>query len=563
MSVVTLCNKRFSRNLFLKAMGLSILKRFDLRFPCEQEKEYRDSLDADFFLPGSCVTVFVSLVCCWNLYHTSLALASSDYKTISAVMKAINIAVIGMSVAAFVLGILKQKTNHFASINSERVSLVYGSMVLLSEAIGNSWHLPLFFGERPELVFEGWNVKAQEGTLLLSIATWSCGICLATPVRAHLSWIVAFVGLSALTFISVFAGSPHPEYLPSNASRLVLLMCLCLRATYVSERNSRDEWIAQRTVKHQQVVIDQRDQAMSRILNTFCDCLLQIDSDHTILEPCQRLAAILFCQTRCDLQGSVFSEYLASDNDRANFSKAIRTCNSLMDMTPMISVRLRDKTGVVFRASLYYTCFYDKEGKLRYLIGLAESEPRSSVLPAMIPPPQNIGARTISEDSASAQSSEGSVQLDSRPLDLEECAVTFRMQMDSFQIVTCTPSFTGIIGPVEDGQCFTTFIKPSVRSSFVGWAQEFGNTILHSSTIQQLTLQSPGVKDIDYRVQTCYVDAVHLVSSDTGEKEEDDDSSVTDKDVHVRLVLKGVRMQQKTKKRRSVRITSDRDRVNL
>eukprot|EP00928_Gymnodinium_smaydae_P034130 TRINITY_DN24266_c0_g1_i1.p1 TRINITY_DN24266_c0_g1~~TRINITY_DN24266_c0_g1_i1.p1 ORF type:complete len:553 (+),score=48.87 TRINITY_DN24266_c0_g1_i1:47-1705(+) len=524
----------------------TLLQRLDLRFSSKQEKEFRDSLQGGFVLPGYFATVFVSLICSWNLYHTYAAQAQNDYSTIVAVMQVSNFLIIGMSATTFVLVFLRQHTNYFAWLNVEMATIVYASLVLIAEACGNSWHLPLLFGERPELVFPVWEVKAQEGPLLLSIATWSCGSCLVVPIRAHLSWIVAAVGLSILVFVSVFAGSPHPEYLPSNVSRLVCILGFNLRAAYISEQKAREEWLAQRTVKHQQVVIDQRDQAMSRILNTFCDCLLQMASDFTILEPCPRLAAMLMCRRRNHLQGSSFLEYFASEHDRTTFVTAIRTCDSIMDMTPMIPIHLRDSSGMNFRASLYYTSYHDKQNCLRYLIGVVESESRNCVYPTALRPLELASAAsappTIDEDNTSKRSSSSSVQLDTCDLCVEECAVTFRVGMDGFHVVSCSPNFTTLTGPLEDGQCLMPLIDLKCQQSFVAWAQDLGNSFMHARTIRGIILRSPGVKNIRYKVKTCRLDEIRIVRSGGQDNESCDEISAED-DIEMRVAFEGVQMQ--------------------
>eukprot|EP00928_Gymnodinium_smaydae_P074667 TRINITY_DN57697_c0_g1_i1.p1 TRINITY_DN57697_c0_g1~~TRINITY_DN57697_c0_g1_i1.p1 ORF type:complete len:545 (-),score=36.73 TRINITY_DN57697_c0_g1_i1:169-1803(-) len=522
--------------------GCSPWGRLDQRFRDGQESNFQESIEHSFFFPGYFATTFVSVVCCWNLYHTSSLVYSPEYHYLVVIMRASNFLVIAMSASTFGVLLVKHRTHYLTSVSTEMMAIMYASFALVIETCGNAWHLPLLFGERPELIFPDWDVTAQEGTVMLSIATWSCGCCLTCPIRSHLAWIVAAVGMVALLFVSLVGGSPYPEYMPSNTSRLVALLGFVLGAAYQSEKHSRERWLAQVTVKHQQEVIDQRDQAVSRILNTFCDCLLQTGSDFSISEPCPRLAAMLMSQRSTSLVGQKFVDYLASEHDRTVFLNSVRTCDKLMDMTPMIPVQLRDMVGVVFGVSMYYTCFHDTEGELRYLIGLVESDSRASLGAPAMPAPERVRPvnthLNVRRQGTSNQSSGSSVRY-SKASDLEDCSVTIKIGAGGCQIQGYTSNFALLTGSVEIGQCFVSLLPQQDQLSFLRWVQGLENTLLNSCSMHGLSLQSAANREYVYDIESLCLDQVQLRTCFAACGSED--SSVADEEVNLRLVLRGVR----------------------
>merc|ERR1712061_8681 len=115
------------------------------------------------------------------------------------------------------------------------------------------------------------------------MAALSSIVCLVTPMRSHISWVVPTWNLCMSFGASLATNSFNPILIS-----LLVLTCFCsVVGGFTNEMNIRC-LIMQRDISERQRL------GFSHLLTRLTDVLLELDADFRITAPCANLAAMLF-----------------------------------------------------------------------------------------------------------------------------------------------------------------------------------------------------------------------------------------------------------------------------
>jgi len=224
-----------------------------------------------------------------------------------------------------------------------------------------------------------------------------------------------------------------------------------------NDSHLRREWLAQRQIVKQSSISVAQRQGFLHLLRSFCDCLLHLGPDLEIMEPCPNLAAMLFLTDGRPLEGVRFCDFIASEEDRNLFVVAMGKETSEKDPAGILPLHLRDSQSREVQVHVHYTSFIDQDDARYRIIAVTEAEAWQNAAR----PVEETGAlhrgSTATERTSVASAESGSDASESditlEPVagpDLGEISVTFEADA-GFTIISCTPGFTGLCGPVGVG----------------------------------------------------------------------------------------------------------------
>lgn len=382
---------------------------------------------------------------------------------------------------------------------------------------GGDWYTATYLGFDPYEQF-GRDVSVSDFFILVYVNATSAACCLVMPVRSHLSWIVPTWGSCLFCAMTLIISSPHPRSLPIVWFSLCGLNALSVLGGVRNEARLRE-------VVKQQGISEKQRQAFSHVLNRFCDCLLQLGSDFTIMGPSQSFAAMLFLTHVTTLQGTCFCDHFASKDDHDLFVAAMHGKYSEAELLPL---HLKDAQGHEFQVHIYFASFNDPDGFPYYILGIVEAreEARSEIQE------NSYGRRGLaaapSETVAESDLSNISIVFDDSP---------------SLKLFSCTPGFARVCGPVSDEEYLLDWI--SEREEFVKYVQCVGNHYLSMPQFEGLVLRPPSATraGVEYSVKLCSLDAV----CDLGHYDER-----TENRLLLRVSLSGVRQLRRRRESSAV-----------
>merc|ERR1712032_1282107 len=114
---------------------------------------------------------------------------------------------------------------------------------------------------------------------------------------------------------------------------LFTLIVLALYGAHVNEIHSRERWQWNKQSEIQAVALDKGHEAMSRILNRFCECVIVVNKDMRIIEPNQFAALMLLQGDSVRLENRHFFDFVASEEDKSVIEGAVRRCEAQAEST--------------------------------------------------------------------------------------------------------------------------------------------------------------------------------------------------------------------------------------
>jgi len=298
--------------------------------------------------------------------------------------------------------------------------------------------------------------------------------------------------------------------------------------------------LAERQVVKQTGFSDKQRNAFSRLLNRLCDCLLHLGPNLEILEPCPKLAAMLCASNGASLQGSNFCDCIARGEDQDRFIQATGKSTSKEDHAGILPLHLRAVEGREVQVHVYYASFHGQDGSPYHIVGVAEAgAPEGFARPALEEcfrsTNSTIERHPPSPPDTNDSSSESEFTLESLSgSDSGEISITFEGS-PGLAIISCTPGFTRLCGPCGDSPQLSDWLVD--KDPFQRIVQYYVNTLYNAPLdFGSVVLRTPSAAGagIEYVIDECTVDAIHIVS--------DDDRS--DKVFALRMSLDDVRQRR-------------------
>jgi len=253
-----------------------------------------------------------------------------------------------------------------------------------------------------------------------------------------------------------------------------------------------------------------------------------------------------------------FCDYIPTDEERRRFRDNIGESGVGTETSEMLHVRLRDAHRRELTVKICYTCFTDQDGKNGHLIGICEVEERAALDPGAEDTfeqlgvlPTVIGCRTCSHCSTGSASSESASETDADALkcfdeDMDEMAIVICNydnddsddDSSDFIVVSYTPNFSLLSGPVPEGQKFIDWLPEDEHNRFLAHMQCLDNYVRAPYKKLKLCTRSQKQAKMGYVVEQCVFSSITL----------DADTDV----VYYKIVLTGVSTigLTKTKKRK-------------
>jgi len=381
--------------------------------------------------------------------------------------------------------------------------------------IGGRWHAASLFNRDPYEVF-GALAASTESVNIMIVTGITTVCCVAVPIRSHLSWVLPTWAVCIFCALTMATSSPHPGALPVHLLLLCVLNSLLVFAGFQNERHLRKEWLAQRQVEKHKDISEKQKHCFSHLLNRLCDCLFQLGPNLEIMEPCPNLAAMLFLTDGRPLQGSCFCDYLARE-DQERFVAALGRHDFEAESSGILPLHLRDAQRCDVQVHVYYTSFRDEDGSPYHIIGIVEAGGRTSVGESASEEADVLGITQSTNrlsnmlaDKAVDKSSdtESEITLESvNGADVGEVAVTFEDDA-GLKIISCTPAFTSLCGPIGDGSQLKDWIVDS--NKFMQLTQLRVNEFILQQDLGEVVLRTPTANSagIEYVIHECTLEAI-------------------------------------------------------
>jgi len=222
------------------------LKTFGLRFPSEEEGEFKASLEPEVLWFGT-VGQLLGFIA-WLFYLVPYAF-DEGIPDMSVDIKAC--CFYGWSSAAVLcgsvslLGYLRQRHGWFQNANWEAIFLGSWTYCLIILAFLNKWHTPLMFGKDPNNFWK-YDQRGVEMQILLCNDFCLTCVTMYIPVRACVLWLMPVLGTIPYLINLVLLGTAFPREAPSNISLLISLVVFAVRGAHRIEVQRRKEWILAR-----------------------------------------------------------------------------------------------------------------------------------------------------------------------------------------------------------------------------------------------------------------------------------------------------------------------------
>jgi len=117
-----------------------------------------------------------------------------------------------------------------------------------------------------------------------------------------------------------------------------------------------------------------------RLLSSMCDCIVKLDSDLCIAEPCPKLAGLLFCSSGSTLVAKPFVSYVPmNEQERFNCHVAKETMiqgeenDDPASFALPLQIDLLDSNGMLVHVSMFHSFIRDVDGQEFHLIGIKEA----------------------------------------------------------------------------------------------------------------------------------------------------------------------------------------------
>jgi len=496
------------------ALLVRFCKTLDQRFPASQECAFKQSLEPSFVVPMYTAAVASIAATLWSQW----SLGGRVTDSVSLIIASKNICTVLLMLSIILALVLRRWiARRLGFIDLEYVSAVLVPIGLTIWSLGGKWYAAQLVGRDPRQFWGDWS-GAGEINLVMKVIISTTFCCVLLPMRTHVSCAVSIFCISMFFVVTLTTSSPYPENV------FVLMFYLCCSSGFLmiagsrQESHLRKEWLAQRQIEKHVDISEKQRTGFAHLLDRLCDCLLQLGPNFEIMEPCPNLAAMLFIRNENQLQGTCFCDYIAVSEDRDSFVAAMDIISSEQGLSGVIAVRFRDGQSRQVKVHVFYTCFHDLDGSPYYIIGVVEAGARAEVAEpevACTEPVEEVGlhdamsndalSRTTSRTTSSARlvpseaedetsHSESDMSLESiSGSDFGDISVTID---DDCTIISCTPGFTALCGPIGDGLKLTEFVVDADR--FSGFVQDHVNRFLFSKQFGDgdITVRTPSATSV-------------------------------------------------------------------
>jgi len=200
------------------------------------------------------------------------------------------------------------------------------------------------------------------------------------------------------------------------------------------------------------------------LLSLLCDCVVALNDSFCVADRSMALAALLFSSSWQGLRGVPFED-LVRDEDRERFREFITST-----VQPQcLHLHLRDCNDALVPVQLFHSRLETVLGQISHLVGIREERDLYQRSPPEVELEEGLGrskGRT-----GHRQMQEEFVSLNSEFSDCLECSFTANASSDSLPLLSCTPCFTAICGPLLSGVGFTDWIVGD-KEAFLTWVRE-------------------------------------------------------------------------------------------
>jgi len=274
----------------------------------------------------------------------------------------------------------------------------------------------------------------------------------------------------------------------------------------------------------------QLETSTTELLRMVCDAVFTVDENFCIEGPSLSLAALLLDQS-CGKFSGVFFEDLICEVDRERFRKFRDTCSR----RECVHIHLRDRSGLEVAVQLFQSRMHDVLGRDHVLIGVREDleGPRSRQLP------DAVGEMPFSHDhgqkSKSDRESEEIVSLSTASSEFfDRCSFVIDAFSPNLKLVSCTPAFTAIGGPME-GQGMLNWVRGD-KKAFKDWVDHSTKEAFDGNDPRpmQVRLAPPHLRSVGECQAVCHLTLVGGSDDDTQSE-----------DIFVEIVLSNLRHRRR------------------
>jgi len=423
---------------------------------------------------------------------------------------------------------------------------------------GGRWYSAQIWVRDPYQSF-GHDVGASETNVIMGLVAVTVATCVVMPIRLHVLWVLPTCSTCMLCAAIYITSTQYPGNL---LIRFFFLSCVngfSVFAGFRNESHLRKEWLAQRTIEKQISISEKQKHAFNHLLDRLCDCLVHLGPNLTIMEPCPRLAAMLFLPSGRAFLGSHFCDCISAKEDQDRFCIAMSQGTSDADPAGILSLHLKDSQNQEVQVHIYYTAFNDQDDSRCHIIGIVEAGARTdieqplhqiSALEGHVALLGKLGSHSGSSSESDLYSEcADSVVLESvASSDLGEAAIVFK-DNDSLSIISCTTGFTRLCGAIGSDAQFSHWIQN--QEAFLAYIQNVGNHFVSIPRFEESLILAPpsaARAGIAYAIESCTLNAVN----DAGELDHLSQSQLT-----IRMSFNGIR-QLRLHRKRNVRASSPR-----
>jgi len=349
------------------------LRQLDQRFADPIEANFKESLEPDFFLPLFVGSAVGAVATCFRILRYFYMAEIVD-RTLSTMIVGCGLLMLTIHLSVFLYSLAKRRSLKFI-LPYRLLATAYLVILGVVANFDNWWQASKLFGKNPDHLFPEGTGISSEDVLLLQMAFYG-QLTLLGPISFRFAWIPPTTSGTAWAIIRWYLYA-RGEPLPSFQFGYFLAVCASgLFASFRLEALHREKWLAKYHVKVQEGRLQTQHQGVCRILTRFCDCLVQVGSDFTIIEPNEKFAALMMFDGGQRIQGANFCDYIHT-KDRQSFREAaIKAMSVGTEYTEMLPIRLTDSHNRSFSVQVYYTCFRARNGQAGYLIGIVETQER-------------------------------------------------------------------------------------------------------------------------------------------------------------------------------------------
>eukprot|EP00929_Paragymnodinium_shiwhaense_P042152 TRINITY_DN21865_c0_g1_i1.p1 TRINITY_DN21865_c0_g1~~TRINITY_DN21865_c0_g1_i1.p1 ORF type:complete len:545 (-),score=46.12 TRINITY_DN21865_c0_g1_i1:26-1660(-) len=179
--------------------------------------------------------------------------------------------------------------------------------------------------------------------------------------------LTAFHGLvNTAVYTCVLYSSSEKHWNTHEIQNQAIIAVVLVFADGITQRLKESEAVS--ITKANKILV-----ASGRLLDLFCDCIMELSHDLQILSDARRFAAMLFLGKDNTMIGSRFTNYVDKDC-LERLDQALHGVSGGEGGPPAgaLSVRVRDSLGSWLAVEMFYIRFRGVDTKTRYLVGLRE-----------------------------------------------------------------------------------------------------------------------------------------------------------------------------------------------